>query len=99
MKMIINNPMHKCLDGIDIMVIPDNLSQRRKHRKKRINKKWAKRYGYYRSAWTSILKDGEVYLVNENHGFDKKLYMNKSTYLKLKNSIEMKEKLKNEFGL
>ena len=32
--------------GIPIIVVPDSKKQNRTHRKKRINKKWAKRYGY-----------------------------------------------------
>ena len=37
----------KCGDSIDIYhLIPDGYVQARKHKKKRINKKWLKRYGY-----------------------------------------------------
>ena len=51
-KEIDTNELHKLLD-IDISNIPDTYDiqfikfvQARKHKKKRINKKWLKRYGY-----------------------------------------------------
>lgn len=48
--------------------------QKRKHRKKRINKKWLKRYGTYE---LNTLPHGEVVL------FDGVLYMTKKTWEKL----------------
>lgn len=39
----------KYYNGFKVVIIPDIVKdyiQRRKHRKKRINKKWIKRYGY-----------------------------------------------------
>ena len=49
----VNKNKIDCIFGIDKSNVPDEFSlqisikiQNRKHRKKRINKKWAKRYGY-----------------------------------------------------
>ena len=43
--------------------------QKRRHRKRRINKKWAKRYGYYHQKY--ILKDGEILnYSNDDKSFD-----------------------------
>lgn len=53
--------------------------QKRKHRKKRINKKWRKRYG---CSVVNMMPDGEVMLV------DGVFYMTKKTF------EEMKQKLK-----
>ena len=41
-----NNGIFAKYTGIPIIVVPDSKKQNRTHRKKRINKKWAKRYGY-----------------------------------------------------
>jgi hypothetical protein len=49
--------------------------QNKTHKKKRINKKWAKMYGY---TYSNIIGDGEVVMV------DGKLYMNQFTYTQLK---------------
>lgn len=57
----------------------ENGEQVRKHKKKRINKKWLKRYGTY----CEMLDPGEVVLV------DGQLLMSKRTYNKLK---QMKRK-------
>lgn len=46
--------------GIPIIVIPDSKKQNRTHRKKRINKKWAKRYGY--TQYNSIEDDKAINL-------------------------------------
>lgn len=58
----------------------DNGEQVRKHKKKRINKKWLKRYGTY----CEMLDPGEVVLV------DGQLLMSRRTYNKLK-QMERKE--------
>ena len=34
--------------------------QKRKHKKRRINKKWAKRYGYYDVVLTGVLQDADI---------------------------------------
>lgn len=65
--------------GIPIVVIPDNKKQNRTHRKKRINKKWAKRYGY--SIYNSI-ENGKAITMNGN------MYVNPRTYHQLK-TIEL----------
>ena len=58
----------------------ENGEQVRKHKKKRINKKWLKRYGTY---W-EMLDPGEVVLVNGQ------LLMSRKTYNNLK-QMERKE--------
>ncbi len=58
----------------------ENGEQVRKHKKKRINKKWLKRYGTY----CEMLDPGEVVLV------DGQLLMSRRTYNKLK-QMERKE--------
>lgn len=65
--------------GIPIIVVPDNKKQNRKHKKKRINKKWAKRYGY--TIYNSIA-DEQVITMNGS------IYVNPRTYYKLK-SLEL----------
>lgn len=50
--------------------------QRRKHKKKRINKKWLKRYG----VWDSDFSNGCVFV-------DGKIYMSAPEYHKLKSAI------------
>ena len=61
--------------GIPIIVVPDSKKQNRTHRKKRINKKWAKRYGY--TTYNSI-EDEKVITMNGS------MYVNPRTYYKLK---------------
>ena len=34
------------IGGLQIIIAPEKRIQRKTHKKKRINKKWAKRYGY-----------------------------------------------------
>ena len=77
---------------LDIAQMPDSYNiqyikivQVRKHKKKRINKKWAKRYGF---TISETLKDGETYMM------DGKLHMNQHTYTQLKTSIEFENLLK-----
>ena len=75
------------LNGIPIIIIEGKKIQKRKHKKRRINKKWAKRYGFITQ---NLLEDGQIIYNN----IDDKLYMNKNTFIKLKDEIE-KEKLIN----
>ena len=65
--------------GIPIIVVPDNKKQNRTHKKKRINKKWAKRYGY---TIYNFIEDEKVITMNGT------MYMNPRTYYKLK-SLEL----------
>lgn len=61
------------LDSIGIpIIITDSYKQRRKHKKKRINKKYAKKFGCVKCGLP--LDDGKIYKV------DGKLYMNQATY-------------------
>lgn len=71
--MILNYP-------IVILQEHENGEQVRKHKKKRTNKKWLKRYGTY----CEMLDPGEVVLV------DGQLLMSRRTYNKLK-QMERKE--------
>ena len=50
--------------------------QRRKHKKRRINKKWLKRYGY------KCVPDNDKIILSDN-----KLYMAKGSYEKVKKGI------------
>lgn len=59
--------------GANIIVVPDSLQQNRTHKRKRINKKWAKRYGFSRY---NVLEDGKII----QSVLDKTLYMNPRTY-------------------
>lgn len=68
------------LTGYPIYVATKEV-QRRKHHKKRINKKWKKRYGYYE---INLMPHGEI-LFNE---VDRVFYMTKKTLQKLKERIE-----------
>ena len=64
--------------GVPIIVIPDSKKQNRTHRKKRINKKWAKRYGY---TQYNSMEDDQVVSLSGN------MYMNPRTYYKMKNLL------------
>ena len=68
-----------CLYGTTIIIVPPRKIQNRIHKKKRINKKWAKRYGF---TIAETLKNGETYIV------DGKLYMNRYTYEIIKKNLE-----------
>ena len=65
--------------GIPIIVVPDSKKQNRTHRKKRINKKWAKRYGY---TTYNFIEDDKVIMMNG------RICVNPRTYYKLK-SLEL----------
>lgn len=56
--------------------------QVRKHRKKRINKKWRKRYGLIE---VDMMPDGKVMMI------DGKLWMTKKTFQELKKALNLKE--------
>lgn len=67
--------LEKVLNGTEILI--DNritkMVRSRKHKKKRIDKKWEKRYGY-----KEVQDDTKVYM------FDGKLFMSQRCYDKLK---------------
>lgn len=73
-----NNEISK-YTGIPIIVVPDSKKQNRTHRKKRINKKWAKRYGY---TTYNFIEDDKVIMMNG------RICVNPRTYYKLK-SLEL----------
>ena len=70
-------------NGIPI-VITTRKTQNRKHRKKRINKKWAKTYGY---SYYETQEHEKIVLV------DNVLYMTEKTFTKLKQGVGVWEKI------
>ena len=74
---------HNVYEGMPVIIAPSK-RQRRTHKKKRINKKWLKRYGYI--YYGNGIED------NQTFTFNGCLYMNKNSYLALKKVLE-KEKL------
>ena len=74
-----NNGIFANYTGIPIIVVPDSKRQNRKHKKKRINKKWAKRYGY---TTYNFIEDDKVIMMNG------RICVNPRTYYKLK-SLEL----------
>lgn len=73
-----NNGIFSKYTGISIIVVPDCKRQNRTHKKKRINKKWAKRYGY--TLYNSI-EDEKVITMNGT------MYMNPRTYYKIQGLV------------
>lgn len=69
---------YSMLCGMRIIIVQDAVIQNRRHKKKRINKKWRKRYGV---SVQKRMKDGQTIMLGDN------LYMNSDTYLKLKTKI------------
>lgn len=63
-------------NGMPVIIVPSK-RQRRTHKKKRINKKWAKRYGYHFG-----FEKGQAYVINDT------LYMSKETYSMFKEYLE-----------
>lgn len=76
---LMNSDIWGIYAGVPIIVVPDNKKQNKVHKKKRINKKWAKRYGY--TLYNSI-EDDKVITMNGS------MYVNPRTYHQLK-SIEL----------
>ena len=67
------------LFGTPIIIVPTRKIQNRTHKKKRINKKWTKRYGF--TLYKSIIGDNDMFML------DNKLYMGYKAYEKLKESV------------
>ena len=63
--------MNDLMGGYNVIVTTTNV-QRRRHKKKRINKKWIKRYGYITKDWQ---KRGET-IVDQVH---MTMYLNQAT--------------------
>ena len=59
------------LNRMPIIITPGSKKQNRTHRKKRINKKWAKRYGY---TYYDVLEDDKVVMISGV------MYMNQKTH-------------------
>ena len=66
-------------NGTPIIIVSPRKKQNRPHKKKRINKKWTKRYGF--TLYKSIIGDNDAFVL------DNKLYMGYKAYKKLKESI------------
>ena len=63
--------LDKIINGFPVKIV-GGCSQVRKHKKKRINKKWLKRYGY--KFYYSPLENGKTVII------DGVIYMNRWTY-------------------
>lgn len=59
------------LNRMPIIITPGSKKQNRTHRKKRINKKWAKRYGY---TYYDVLEDEKIVMIGGV------MYMNQKTH-------------------
>lgn len=66
--------------GTPVVVVPDIKKQNKTHKKKRINKKWAKRYGYMKY---SRVEDDKIFVLND------KVYVNERTYIKMKTYLNL----------
>lgn len=66
------------MNGTPVVIVPNSKSQNRTHNKKRINKKWAKRYGF---TTYEILDNGKVLI------FGGVMYMNQKTYEALRKML------------
>lgn len=74
--------------GTPIIIDYDKVikTQKRKHKKKRINKKWLKRYGYDTYVRKAVLKDGQIVYA------DGKIFMNEKTYHTLELTGQVQER-------
>lgn len=66
------------MSGLPVIIVPSSKRQNRTHKKKRINKKWAKRYGF---TTYEILEDGKVVTIGGT------MYMNQKTYEALRKML------------
>lgn len=64
------------INASQIIVLHDTIIQKRKHKKKRINKKWRKRYGYEIIPNKLGLERDQI-ILDEFNGY---IYMNEETY-------------------
>lgn len=64
----------------EIIVLRDKKVQARTHKKKRINKKWAKRYGF-KTYENQLLENGQMIVMG------REIYMNERTYKALKKHV------------
>lgn len=70
--------------GMQVIIVPEKKVQRKTHKKKRINKKWAKRYGY---KHIKSMEDDNIYLIPGHN----QIIMNRNTYNNLKNAKDIKD--------
>lgn len=66
------------MSGLPVIIVPSSKRQNRTHKKKRINKKWAKRYAF---TTYEILEDGKVVTIGGT------MYMNQKTYEALRKML------------
>lgn len=64
----------------EIIVLRDKKVQARTHKKKRINKKWAKRYGF-KTYENQLIENGQMIVMG------REIYMNERTYKALKKHV------------
>lgn len=76
------NDIVELLSSVPIIIISehDDGDNRRNHKKKRIRKKWRKRYG----TVSTVLKAGEFLSLSEPNP---RLYMSRKTYSRLKGDL------------
>lgn len=72
------NDYFNYLGTAPIIIVPTRKIQNITHKKKRINKKWAKRYGF---TIYELINNGETIMMNGT------LYMNQYTYEALKKIV------------
>lgn len=82
------------INGIPIYV-KGNKVQIRKHKKKRINKKWLKKYGY---RYTSTPLDDDMIIALPSSINRPYLMMNLKTYEKIKDNSKAVEEFYNDFA-
>lgn len=77
----------ECFNGIPVRVVPSERKiQNRKHKKKRIRKKYLKRYGF--TMVPSIVDDGKIIAT------PLMIVMNENTYRKFKKILEVENERK-----
>jgi len=69
----------------------DDGEPKRKHKKKRIAKKWLKRYG----TWSSPCKKGQIFWFNDftSGSLEKRFYVSRNTYAMLKDYARHRPKI------
>ena len=71
------------VSGMPVSVVHTDGEQVRKHRKRRINKKWLKRYGRYHTG----VNDGQIIVFEDLNG-TRHLIMTEETFRKVKKEIK-----------
>lgn len=79
----------KSWNGTHIIIVPADGEQVRRHHKRRINKKWLKRYGVYHTK----MKDDLIVVSTGIYGVQY-VIMTRNTFNKVRNCEEWKKDLK-----